>query len=131
MLAADLVVQVVGDGELQEVTRNPLVPEDGPRVFDGGANVEVGAARIVRGNEIETAGVPVIHPGRVHEPAGTCRLERFRKLPDGKSPQVLRQRDQVVFLEKVDHLLLATLIGLEECRLIPGNVLAPPRIRGR
>ena len=41
MLPPDLVRQMVGDRELQEVSGNSFMPEDRPRIFNRGANIEV------------------------------------------------------------------------------------------
>ena len=51
MLTPDLVRQVVGDGDLQEVSRDALGTEDRPWIFDGSgatiANVHANAASTV------------------------------------------------------------------------------------
>ena len=100
MMAADFVVEMVGDRDLQKVSGNPFVPEDRPRVFDGRADVEVLALRVVRGDEVEAAVVGVVDARRIHESARTGRLEGLGELADLKRPEVRRQRDQVPRLRK-------------------------------
>ena len=60
MLAANFVGEMIGDRELQEVSRDSFVPEDRPRIFDRGANVEILRLRIVSRDEIEAAGVFIV-----------------------------------------------------------------------
>ena len=62
VLAADLVAQVVRDRELQEVPGDPLVAEDGARVFDRRPYVEVAALRVVGRDEVEAARIVVVEP---------------------------------------------------------------------
>src|SRR5207247_3874054 len=82
------------------------------------ADVEVGALRIVRRDEVEAARVGVVDPRRVHESARARRLERLRKLPYGEVPEVGRQRDQALLLQETDHFVLAALVGPQERRLV-------------
>ena len=131
VLPSDLVREVICNGDLEEVTRNPLVPEDGPRILDGGADVEVPALRIVGGDEVEALRVLVVEPGRIHEAARRGRLERLGQLTDRERAQPRRQRDQPVVLQELDHLLLAGLIRGQEGLLIGRNALRPRRIRRR
>ena len=78
MLPANLVFQMIRDRKLQEMPRDSFVAENRARVFDGGADVEVLALRIVSRNEIETSWVLVVNAGRIHEAARTRGLESFR-----------------------------------------------------
>src|SRR5258705_12333641 len=114
MLPANLVLQMIRDGELEEVAGNSLVAEDRPWVFYRGANVKVFACRVVRRNEIETARVFVVNAGCVHEAAGTGWLKRLRQLANFKPAQVRRQRDKMIRIKKSNHLHLAALICFQK-----------------
>src|SRR5437879_1138991 len=124
MLTANFVAQVVRDRELQEMSRNTFMSEDGPRVLDRGANIKVLRLRIVRRDEIKTGRVLVVNAGRIHETAGVGWLECFRQLPNLKRAEVIGQRYQIVFLQEIDHLLLATFVGFQERGLVGRNVRA-------
>src|SRR5437667_97580 len=82
--APDLVREMVGNRELQEVTRDSLVSQDRPGILDGGADIEVGAPGFIGRNEVETAGIGVVEARGVHETARAGRLERRRQLADGE-----------------------------------------------
>src|SRR5438876_7140535 len=101
MLTANFVIQVVRDRELQEMSWNTFMAEDGPRVLDRGANIKVLRLRIVRRDEIKTGRILVVNAGRIHKTAGTGRLECFRQLPNLKRAKIIGQRDQIVFLQKI------------------------------
>ena len=90
------------------------MPQDRSRIFDGGADVEVLRLRIVGRNEIEAGRVLVVNSGRIHEAAGTSRLERFRQLPDLKWAEIIRQGDELMLLQKINHLLFAAFIGFQK-----------------
>src|SRR5207248_6053899 len=107
MLAADFVWQVIGDRELQEVAGDSFVTQDRSWVFDGRANVEILALRIVSRDEIKTRRVLVVNARRIHEAAGTRRLERFGQLANFKAAKIRRQRDQLVLFQETDHFGLA------------------------
>ena len=102
--------------------------EDRPRVLDRGANIKVLRLRIVRRDEIKTGRVLVVNAGRIHETAGTGWFECLRQLPDLKRAKIFGQRDQIVFFQEIDHLLLATLVGFQERGLVGRNVRATRRI---
>src|SRR5438128_456869 len=55
MLTTNFVWQMIRDRELQEVSGNSFVAQNRPRIFDGCADVEILALRIVGWNEIESA----------------------------------------------------------------------------
>ena len=129
MLTANLIRQMVGDRELQEVSGNAFVAENRARVFDGRADVEVFALRIVSGNEIETTRIFVVNAGRIHETAGAGGLERLRQLSNFKSTQICRQCDQMILFQKTDHLGFAAFVGFQKIVLIFGNHFRPFRIR--
>src|SRR6266536_5008369 len=120
---------MIRDGDLQEMSRNAFVAEDGPRIFDGGADVEVAALRVVGRDEKESAVVGIVDARRVHEAAGTRRLERLRKLANEKRSDVIGNRDQPLLFEELDHFLFAALIRLERSLLIGGYVFRALRIR--
>src|SRR5262245_53966613 len=101
---------MVGDRELEEVSGNSFVPEDGAGILDGGAEVEVPALRVVGGDEIEARGVLVVEARRVHEAARARRLERLRQLPDLEGAQVRRDGDEVVRREEVGDLAQPSLV---------------------
>jgi hypothetical protein len=62
--------------------------QNGPRIFDGGADIKVLARRIVGRNEIEAARIFVIDAGRIHKAAGTGRLEGFGQLANLKPTEI-------------------------------------------
>src|SRR5258708_771870 len=128
-MSSDLVLEVIRDRELEEVTGDPLVAKDGARVLDRGADVEVAALRIIRGDEIEAARVSIVDAWRIHETAWTGRLEGVGKLADQERAKVRRQRDEPFVLKELDHLLLATLISLEEGLLIGRDTAGALRSR--
>src|SRR4030095_12640483 len=107
------------------MTRDTFMPENGPRVLYCGADVKVFALRIVSRDEVKTARVFVIDAGRVHETTGTGGLEGFWKLPDIKRSDVIRNRDQPIRFQEVDHFLLTTFVRLQERLLILWDVLTP------
>src|SRR5438045_9740044 len=82
MLPPDFIRQMVRDRELHEVAGNSFMTKHRSRIFNRRANVKVLRLRIVGRNEIETGRIFVINTGRIHEAAGTRRLERFGELPD-------------------------------------------------
>src|SRR5438477_11401029 len=98
-MAPDLIGEVIGDRDLKEVAGDPFVSEDRSWIFDGRADVEVAALRVVRRDEVEAAVVDVVETGRVHEAAGAGRLERFRKLANEERADVVGDGDQPLLLE--------------------------------
>src|SRR6266850_5274801 len=100
MLAADFVSQMVGYRELQKMTGDSLVTQNRSRVFNGGADVEILARRIVSGNEIKAAVVFVVNARRIHKPTRTCWFESFRQLTNLKTTKIRRQGDEMICLEK-------------------------------
>src|SRR6476619_3139791 len=120
-MTADLVTILVCDRDLQEVPRNPLMPEDRSGVFDRGADVKVAAVRVVRGNEVKPPVVAVVEPRRIHESPGTRRLERLGQLADEERADVAGNRDQVLVAQKLHHLIETALVRGEERGLIGGN----------
>src|SRR5206468_8281245 len=125
VLSPDLVAEMIGDRELQEMSGYPLVTEDGTLVLDRRANVEVAALRIVGGDEEEARGARVVDAGRIHEATGTRRLEGFRQLANLESPDVRRNRHEAVCAEKVGDLLQTRLVRRQKIRLIRGNASRP------
>src|SRR5207302_2450099 len=121
-LPPDLVLQVVGDRDLQEVSGNALVAEDRPRILDRGPDIEIAAGRTVRRYEIEPLRIAIVEPRRIHETTRRRRLEGFGKLANREWPEIGRQRHQPPLLEKIDHLFLARLVRSEKGLLIGGNV---------
>src|SRR5436309_5153511 len=103
MLTADFILETVRDRELKKVAGDALVTENRPRVFNGRANVEVPALRIVCGNEIKAGWILVVNSGRVHETARTGWFEGFGKLANFKSAE-RRQSDEMIVFQKGDHL---------------------------
>ncbi len=89
---------MIGDRELQEVTRNAFMTQDRARVFDRRADVEVLAGRVVRRNEVKAAVVFIVNAGRIHETTGTGRLERFRQLSNLERANVRGNRHQPAVL---------------------------------
>src|SRR5215469_14730511 len=100
---------MIRDRELEKMAGDTFVPEDGSGILDGSSNIKVFRLRIVGWDEKETGRIFVVNAGRIHEPARTCRLERFRQLPDLKCAKVIWQRHQIVFLQEVDHIRFTTL----------------------
>src|SRR5438876_12255048 len=100
MLATNFIFQMVGDRQLQEVSGNSFVTENRAWVFNRGANVKVFALRIVGGDEIEASRVFVINAGRIHETAGTGRLERCRQLANFKAAEIRRQGHESILFER-------------------------------
>src|SRR4030095_1124384 len=111
------------------MARYTFVHENGAWVFNSRSDVEVLALGVVSGNEVKTARVFVIDAGRVHKTTRTGWLEGFRKLPDIKRTEVIRNRNQPMRLQEVDHFFLTTFVGLQECLLVRGDVLTPRGIR--
>src|SRR6266542_3210028 len=101
---------MVRDRQLEKMTRNAFVSEDGPRIFDGGADVKVAALRVVGRNEIKAGRIGIVDPRRVHESAGARGLERFGKLTDLEAAHVGRDRHQAVRTQKVSELLESHLV---------------------
>src|SRR5260370_22733034 len=128
-MTANLVLQMVRDRDLKKMSGNAFVSEDGTRIFDGSANVEVPAVRVVGRDEVKTAVVGIEDSWRIHETAGTGRLERLRKLANEKRPDVIGNRDQAFVFEELHHLLFTALIGLQKCLLISRDVFCALRIR--
>ena len=104
------------------------MPENRPRIFDRRANVKILRLRIVGRNEKEAGRIFVVNAGRIHETAGAGRLERFRQLPNLKRPEIIGHRDELLFLQEIDHLLLAAFVRFQERRLVRRNVRAARRI---
>src|SRR5687767_1542661 len=102
--------------------------QDRPRVFDGGANVEVLTCRVVRRYEVEAAVVFVVKAGRVHETAGTRGLERLRQLANQKWTDMRWDRHQPAAFEKVDHFSLPAFILLEKVLLVCRDAFAARRV---
>src|SRR5216684_6982101 len=98
---------MISDRELKEMARDSFVSENWPRIFDGGADIKILRLRIVCWNEIKAGRVFVVNAGRIHETAGTGWLERFGQLPNLKRAEIIRQRDQIVLLQEIDHFLFA------------------------
>src|SRR5258707_4390566 len=109
---------MIRDRQLQEVTGDALMAEDGPRVFDRRADVYVAARWIVGRDRVEAARVGIIDPRRVHEAAGRRRLERRGKLADEKRAEIGGQRDQLVGRQVIDDVVLARLVGGEKVLLV-------------
>src|ERR1700722_9007634 len=65
MMPADLVRQVIRDGNLEEMPRNSFMAENWARLLDGCANGEVLAVWRVGGNEVETAAVVIVDARRM------------------------------------------------------------------
>ena len=101
-----------------------LVAQNRSRIFDGSADVKVFRLPIVGRNKIKSGRILIINPGRIHETTGTGWLECFRQLPDLKGSEIVRQLDELVRFQKIDHLLFPALVSLQKCFLIPGNVFA-------
>src|SRR5947208_15503977 len=108
---------------------NTLFAKDGRRVFNCRANVKVFRLRSVSRNEIKTGRVLIVNTGWIHETAGTRWFECFRQLSNLKRAKVIRQRHEMMLLQKTDHFLLATLIRFQERCLIRWNASAARRIR--
>src|SRR5260370_13364628 len=119
---------MVRDRELEKMPGNAFVTEDWARVFNRRANVKVFRLRIVSRNEIKTGRVLIVNTGWIHETAGTGWFECFRQLSNLKRAQIIRQGHEVVFLQKTDHFLLATLIRFQERCLVWRNARAASRI---
>src|SRR5712664_4064650 len=100
-MPADLIGQMIGDRDLQKMSGDPFVPEDGARIFDGRADVEVAALRVVRGDEEEAAVVGVVESRRIHEAARTGRLEGFRKLANDERSDVVGDGDEPFLFEEI------------------------------
>jgi hypothetical protein len=120
---------MVRNRELQEVAGNSFMAQDRSWIFYCRPDVEVSRLRIISRDEIETARVFVINARRIHEAAGTGRLECFGKLTNREWPQVIRNRNQLVRLKEIDHLLLTAFVSFEEGLLVCGYVLAACRVR--
>src|SRR2546430_248838 len=101
---------MIGDGELQEVAGDAFVTENGARVFDGGADIEIFALWVVGRDEVEAARIPVVLARRIHEAAGTGRFESLWKLADVERAEIGRKRDEVVFTQEANHLGLSSLV---------------------
>src|SRR6266567_1124212 len=112
---------MVRDRELEKMAGNTLMPKDWPRVFNRCPNVKVFRLRIVSRNEIETGRVLIVNTGWIHETAGTRWFECFRQLSNLKRAKIIGQGHEVVFLQKADYFLLATLIRFQERCLIRRN----------
>src|SRR5437868_14235852 len=105
---------MVRNRELQEVARNAFVAENGARIFDGGTDIKIMRLRIVSRDKVEAAGVLIVDAGRIHEPAGAGRLKGFGQLAYLEAAEIRGQRHEFVRFQKLDHLLLAALVGSEE-----------------
>src|SRR4030095_1771097 len=110
------------------MTRNALMAQNRPRVFDGRTNIKVLTRRIVAGNEIETAVVFVIDTGWIHETARTRGFESLGQLTNREWTKIVGQRDQFICLEIVDHLLLTTLVRLQESLLVQRDIFTASRV---
>src|SRR5713101_2086436 len=102
-----------------------FVAEDGARVLNRRANIEVLAGGIVRGDEIETAVVLVVDSGGIHEAARAGGLEGLGKLADQERSEISRQGDDFLVLKKANGLRLAALVGGEKRLLVLRNGLTP------
>src|ERR1051325_7267494 len=101
---------------------NSFVAQNRPRIFNRRANVKVFRLRIVSWNEKETGGVFVVDSGRIHETAWARRFECFGQLPNLETPEIFRDRDEMMFLEEIDHLGFATLVRFQERLLVRRNI---------
>ena len=119
---------MIRDRQLHEVTRNSFVTQDRPRIFDRRANVKILRLRIVSWDEKETHRVFVVNAGWIHETAGAGRLKRVRQLPNLKWPEIIGNRDQIVFLEKINHLGLPAFVSFQKRFLVRRNVSRAFRI---
>src|SRR6185295_1981816 len=94
MLPTNLVGKMIGDGELKEMAGDAFVTQDGARILDSGANVEVGALGIVKRDEIEAVRILVVNARWVHEPSRAGGLEGLRQLSNEESSDIGRDGDQ-------------------------------------
>src|SRR5437588_12760937 len=101
---------MVRDRELHEVARNSFMTQNRPRIFDRRADVKILRLRIVSWNEKETDRVFVVNAGRIHETARTRRLERVGQLPNFEAAKIIWDGDELMFLQEIDHLRLATFV---------------------
>ena len=98
-------------------------------VLDCRAQIKVFRLRVVGRNEKETGRVFIVNTGRIHKTAGTGRLECLRQLSNLKLAKIIRDGDDLMRLQKIDHLLLAALIRFQERFLIRWNILGTGRVR--
>ena len=131
MLTAYLVAEMIRDRDLHEMPRNSFMTKDRPRIFNRSPDIEVLRLRIVSWNEKEAARVFVIKTWRIHKSTGTRRFKRFRQLPNFEPTQILRNRYQLMFLEKIYHLLFPAFVSFQEGRLIGWNFPGASGVRIR
>src|SRR6266478_5464645 len=124
MLPADFASQMVGYRELQKMARDSLMPNNRPRVFNGGADVEIFARRIVSGNEIKTAVVFVVNARRIHETTRARWFESFRQLTNLKTTKIGRQGNEMIGLQKLYHLRFTAFVSLQKFLLVFRDVFA-------
>src|SRR5205823_3153334 len=75
LLAANLILQMIRDRDLEEVSRDSFMSENRSRIFDRRADIKIAAVRVVGRDEVEAAVVFVVEARRIHEAARTGRLE--------------------------------------------------------
>src|SRR5206468_10687109 len=90
MLPPYFVIQMIRDRELEKMSRNSFVSEDRPRVFNRRANIKILRLQIVSWDEKESGRIFVVNARRIHETAGTGRLERVWQLSNLKRAEVIR-----------------------------------------
>src|SRR2546421_11386449 len=101
---------MIRNRKLKKMSGNAFMTEDWTRIFDRRANIKVFRLRIVGRNEKEAGGIFVINTGRIHETPRAGWLESVGQLSNLKRTEIIRQRNEVVFFQEIDHFLLATLI---------------------
>src|SRR6266478_9526640 len=101
---------------------NAFVPKDWPGVFNRCANIEILRVWIVRRNKKEPGWIFIVNAGGIHEAARAGGLERLGQLSNLKRPEVIRQRDKIVVLQKTDHFCLATFVRFQERALVRRDV---------
>src|SRR5207245_5761129 len=110
MLSANLIAQMIRDRQLHKVARNSFVAQNRPRIFDRRADVKILGVGVVSQNKKESHRVFVINAGGIHETARTRRLERVRQLSNLKWSEVIRDGDELMFLQEIDHLSLTIFV---------------------
>src|SRR5919201_1082197 len=101
---------------------NPFMPENRPRIFNRGANIEILRFRIVGGNKKESRWVLVVNTGRIHKTAGAGWLEGLGQLSNLKRAKIIWQSHKIVLLQEADHLCFAAFILFQERFLVGRNV---------
>src|SRR3954468_9333627 len=92
-------------------------------IFDRRADVEIFRFRIVGWDEVKAGRIFVVNAGWIHETARARRLECFGQVSNFKFAKTIRQTNELMILEKFDHLRLPTLIRFQERGLNRRNVL--------